>query len=188
MKKQRLKINLQKGAVHATKDGTLVLLRYPSKKDLIQFMNLINELVEEDAPIGINEKVNKKKEEEHIKKAIKEIKEKKRIQFLAEIDKNIVGNVQINKLHGKSSHVGELGIFIKKGYRDKGIGELMMQQALKYANKEGIKIVKLSVFANNDRAIHLYKKLGFKKVGLLKGALKDKGRYFDEIIMVKYMG
>ena len=71
-----------------------------------------------------------------------------------------MGNVQINKLHGKSSHVGELGIFIKKGYRDKGIGELMMQQALKYANKEGIKIVKLSVFANNDRAIHLYKKFG----------------------------
>ena len=54
MKKQRLKINLQKGAVNATKDGTLILLRYPSKKDLIQFMNLINELVEEDARIGIN--------------------------------------------------------------------------------------------------------------------------------------
>ena len=35
------------------------------KKDLIQFMNLINELVEEDTPISINEKVNKKKEEEH---------------------------------------------------------------------------------------------------------------------------
>ena len=85
-------------------------------------------------------------------------------------------------------HVGELGIFIKKLYRDKGIGEFMIRQALKYARKEGIKIVELSVFANNGRAIHLYKKLGFKKVGLLKGTLKNKGRYFDQIIMVKNIG
>ena len=64
----------------------------------------------------------------------------------------------------------------------------MIRQALKYAHKEGIKIVKLFVFANNKRAIHLYQKLGFKKVGLLKDALKDKGRYFDEIIMAKDIG
>ena len=79
-------------------------------------------------------------------------------------------------------------MFVKKDYRDKGIGEFMIRQALKYAHQEGIKIVKLSVFANNNRAIHLYKKLGFKKVGLLNGTLKDKGRYFDEIIMAKDIG
>ncbi|MGC8573836.1 MAG: GNAT family N-acetyltransferase [Caldisphaera sp.] len=78
-----------------------------------------------------------------------------------------------------------MDIFIKNVYRDKRMGELIMQQALKYARKEGIKSVKFSVFANNDRAIHLYKKLGFKKAGLLKGTLKDKGRYFDEITMLK---
>lgn len=181
-------MNLEKGTLHKSKDGTLILLRYPYKNDSIQLMNFINELVEEHAPIGANAKVNRKEEEEHVKKAIKEIKEKNRIQFLAEADNNLVGNVQIKRLHGKSMHVGELGIFIKKGYIDKGIGKLMIQQALKYARKEGIKIVTLSVFANNYRAIHLYKKLGFKKAGLLKRTLKDKGRYFDEIIMLKDMG
>ena len=178
-------MNLQKKMLYSAKDGTPVLLRYPLEKDSVQLMNLKNELIDEHAPIGANEKVNRKQEEKYVKNAIKEIKEKKRIQILAEIDKNIVGNVQINRLHGKSMHVGELGIFIKKLYRDKGIGEFMMQQALKYAHKEGIKIVKLSVFSNNNRAIHLYKKLRFKKAGLLNGTLKDKGRYFDEIIMVK---
>ncbi|MCL4373140.1 GNAT family N-acetyltransferase [Candidatus Parvarchaeota archaeon] len=181
-------MNLQKEMLYTAKDGTIVLLRYPLKKDSMQLMNLINELIDEHAPIGANKKVNRKQEEEYVRKAIKEIKEKKRIQFLAEIDKNIAANIGINRLYGKSMHVGELGIFIKKLYRDKGIGEFMVQQALKYAHKAGIKMVKLSVFANNDRAIHLYKKLGFKKVGLLKGALKDKGKYFDEIIMVKYIG
>ena len=178
-------MNLHKEMLYMAKDGTLVLLRYPSENDSIQLMSVLNELVDEHAPIGANEKVNRKQEEEYVRNAIKEIKEKKRIQFLAEIDKKIVANIGINRLYGKSAHVGELGIFIKKLYRDKGIGEFMIKQALKYAHKEGIKIVKLSVFANNDRAIHLYKKLGFKKVGLLKGALKDKGKYFDEIIMAK---
>ncbi|MCL4362771.1 hypothetical protein M1585_04795 [Candidatus Parvarchaeota archaeon] len=81
MKKQRLKINLQKGAVHATKDGTLVLLRYPSKNHSISLMNFINELVDEHAPIGANEKVNRKEEDEYIKKSIKEIKEKRALIF-----------------------------------------------------------------------------------------------------------
>jgi RimJ/RimL family protein N-acetyltransferase len=176
-------MNPQKGMLYKSKDGTPVLLRYPSKKDSIQLMNLRNELVEEDAPIGANEKVNKKQEDEYIKSSIKAIKENKGVHFVAEIDKKIAGNIKIVRLHGKSKHVGELGIFVKREYRDKGIGGLMMRQALKYARKEGMKIVKLSSFANNDRAIHLYKKLGFKKAGLLKNTLKDKGRYFDEIIM-----
>ena len=134
-------MDLQKGTFYKAKDGTIILLRYPSKNDSIQLMNLINELVEEHAPIGSNAKVNRKEEEEHVKKAIKEIKEKNRIQFLAEADNNLIGNIQIKRLHGKSMHVGELGISIKKEYRDRGIGKLMMNQALKYARKEGIKIV-----------------------------------------------
>ena len=48
--------------------------------------------------------------------------------------------------------------------------------------------VKQSVFADNDRAIHLYEKYGFKKYGIQPNAFKLKdGTYRDEIIMVNML-
>ena len=94
-------MNLHKEMLYTAKDGALVLLRYPLEKDSMQLMSVINELIDEHAPIGANKKVNRKQEEEYVRNAIKEIKEKKRIQFLAEIDKKIVANIGINRLYGK---------------------------------------------------------------------------------------
>jgi hypothetical protein len=70
-------MNLQKKMLYTAKDGTIVLLRYPLEKDSMQLMSVLNELIDEHAPIGANEKVNRKQEEEYVRKAIKEIKEKK---------------------------------------------------------------------------------------------------------------
>ena len=49
-------MNLQKKISYTAKDGTIVLLRYPSENDSIQLMSVLNELVDEHAPIGANEK------------------------------------------------------------------------------------------------------------------------------------
>jgi len=40
--------------------------------------------------------------------------------IVAEVDGKVIANSEIRKMVGKSSHVGELGIVIKLGYRDNG--------------------------------------------------------------------
>lgn len=57
---------------------------------------------------------------------------------------------------------GWLVIGLIEGARGKGIGQDSLSNFLKEAFKKGIKIVKLSVLSHNQRAIKLYKKLGFK--------------------------
>ena len=61
----------------------------------------------------------------------------------------------------------------------------MLDIALEQAKKNGFEQVELGVFEDNLRAIHLYKKCGFKKVGIQPRAFKLKdGTYRDEVQMV----
>ena len=50
----------------------------------------------------------------------------------------------------------------------------------------GYEQVELEVVDGNDRAKHLYEKMGFKEIGRVARSLKyDDGSYRDEICMVK---
>jgi len=41
----------------------------------------------------------------------------------------------------------------------------------------------LSSFLNNERALNLYQKIGFKKIGIRKNQFYMENKYFDEILM-----
>ena len=57
------------------------------------------------------------------------------------------------------------------------------EDALK-AKTNGFEQVELGVYSDNDRARHMYKKMGFKEYGMNPRAFKLKdGTYRDEIIM-----
>lgn len=54
------------------------------------------------------------------------------------------------------------------------------------ANKQ-IRKMTLSVFSNNKNAIKLYKKVGFKVEGLCPKDVKINGRYYDSVLMYKFV-
>lgn len=98
---------------------------------------------------------------------------------------NIIGQCEIANLEWEAaSHVGSLGVIINKKYRDLGIGEhlidIAIRESKKLNNKE--KII-LSCFSTNKRAIHLYKKMGFKEVGKRKKQFYMNSTYYDEVMM-----
>ena len=82
-------------------------------------------------------------------------------------------------------HLGLFGITIKKRWRDKGIGKKLMEVTIKEAKHKltGLKIIILSVFANNPKAIKMYQRFGFRKYGLLPKGVYLKDRYVDNINM-----
>lgn len=48
--------------------------------------------------------------------------------------------------------------------------------------------MKLGVASDNERAIRLYEKKGFRKTGETPKALKlEDGNYYDEILMTKFL-
>ena len=78
--------------------------------------------------------------------------------------------------------------FHKKKAWGLGLGKLLMEKALEQAKENGFTQVELGVFADNDRARYLYRKLGFTEMGCIPKAfcLKD-GTYRDEVQMVKFL-
>lgn len=108
----------------------------------------------------------------------------------AVVDGRIVGSTDISVVADrmKLRHRATLGLSIIKDYWGMGIGTLLMEEALAEAKKLGFYQVELGVYADNERAIRLYEKMGFERWGLTKNAfrLKD-GTMIDDISMGKVL-
>lgn len=88
----------------------------------------------------------------------------------------------------KMYHKGNIyGMFVLEEKQGFGIGYNLLKLALEKAFKlEGLKQINLAVVASNEKAVNLYKKLGFKEYGLEKDSLFVNGKYFDDYLMVKF--
>lgn len=162
-----------------------------SKKDfkfVKEFLDFINSLVEEDAKILMNKKMNLKEEMEFLEKGVKSIKDKKKVYLIAKDGNKVVANTSIELGVYKRNHIGKFAIAIRDGYRGSGLGTYLMREIMKLAKKElnpGPKIFQLEVYKNNKPAIGLYKKMGFNIVGKIPKQVQHKGKLIGEYIMIK---
>jgi RimJ/RimL family protein N-acetyltransferase len=167
------------------RDGREVTLRAPWWSDLDDMLDFINSLVEEGAEINKNQKTTREAETDWLARHLSAVEKDKKIAIAAEVDGRFIGQVEVSPQSGHSQHVGVLGIAIRNGYRDIGIGTELMREAETQARQLGLKILKLDVYATNIRARHVYEKAGYRTVGCVpKAAFKD-GTYIDIVIMAK---
>ena len=163
--------------------GRRVVLRTPRMSDLDEFLEFINSLVDEGAEILNETRTTREAEADWLGKLLADIEKGDVICVSAEVDGKVVGNSDVHLGKGKRSHVGTLGIAIKDGYRDVGIGTEMMQVLVEESRKAGLKLLRLSVFASNMRAKHVYEKVGFREVGRIPKAINKGDEYVDEVWM-----
>lgn len=87
----------------------------------------------------------------------------------------------------RMSHRGEISISIQKSAWGIGIGSMLMEKLLDFAKDTAkVDIVSLEVRGDNKRAINLYKKFGFEKMGCFKGYFKINDELIDFDIMEKF--
>jgi RimJ/RimL family protein N-acetyltransferase len=107
--------------------------------------------------------------------------------LLALLDDLLVGWVTLFRApHEFRRHTAELGIGVLRAYRGIGIGEVLMDQALRWAAGQGIEKVTLGVRAGNERAQALYHKLGFVEEGCRVRDVKDQNGRYDDTIEMSY--
>jgi L-phenylalanine/L-methionine N-acetyltransferase len=83
-------------------------------------------------------------------------------------------------------HAASLGIAVTGAAQGQGVGTALMQALCDYADRWGqILRIELTVFADNARAIALYRRFGFETEGTHRGyALRD-GAYADVLSMAR---
>ena len=171
----------------SAKDGRRVVLRTPRWEDLDDLLGLINSLVEEKAEIVVDQKLSREQEAEWLSDALFSL-EKGQIFFLvAEVDGKVVASSDLHVGEGSQKRAGAVGIAVKRGFRDLGIGTRIMRAIAKEAQRVGLKVLVLSVFATNKRAIHVYEKVGFVQTGRVPKKHFKEGKYIDEIAMAKLL-
>lgn len=126
---------------------------------------------------------------EQLRSWIQKILENEREQLIvAEISGEVVGLIVFRSKNTKRlSHTGSFTAMIKKEYRNQGIGKLLIKELLNWAEQNPlIEKVSLGVLSTNQRAIELYKSMGFVEEGRkIKEVKFSKDLYVDDILMYK---
>ena len=82
--------------------------------------------------------------------------------LVAEIDGRIVGHCSI--VPTEDGKKVDLSIFVHQDYQDRGIGQKLLRNMIEYARKVGFDGIMLVTERSNERALHVYRKLGFQVV------------------------
>jgi putative acetyltransferase len=109
--------------------------------------------------------------------------------LVAELDGRVVGNTGIHLDEHHRSHVGHIGMSVDEAYQGMGVGSALMAAVLDLAdNWLGLRRLQLEVYADNDRAIRLYRKGGFETEGTMRSYVFRDGRFVDTLVMGRLVG
>ncbi|TWT09864.1 GNAT family N-acetyltransferase [Streptococcus sp. sy004] len=100
----------------------------------------------------------------------------------------VVGVLNVTSdFHERVNHIGDIFIGIKKQYWGYGLGQVLMAETIEWAKQSGvIRRLELTVQKRNQRAVHVYEKIGFEIEGVKKrGAKTSTGEFLDVYIMGK---
>lgn len=168
-----------------SKKGNTITFRYLRKDDLDPMLSYINTLIKEDTYIGMYGKpLTREEENKHLNETLESIEKNEKRVIVVEIEGKYVGSGDLRcETIRRKKHMGNIGISLLKEYREEGIGTKLLQSLINEAQSLKLKILTLTCLENNDRALHLYEKLGFKRSGIIPNACFWKGGYVGEVTL-----
>jgi putative acetyltransferase len=107
--------------------------------------------------------------------------------YVALLDGNIVGNLGFELCtNPRRRHVGSFGMGVKDDAQNQGVGSALLTALIDLTdNWLNIKRIELTVYIDNEKAINMYKKFGFKIEGESKAYAFRNGYYVDVYHMAR---
>jgi putative acetyltransferase len=99
----------------------------------------------------------------------------------------VIGSLTLEQFSRiRRSHAGSFGMGVAHAWQGKGVGSKLLSAALDIAdNWMNLHRVELSVFADNEAAIGLYRKFGFETEGVLRDYAVRDGVWVDTLSMAR---
>ena len=111
-------------------------------------------------------------------------KSKTDIMLVAMVGDIVVGNAIVERNRTKRyAHRAEISITVIKEFWGRGVGTRLMQMMIDFAKETGVEILYLEVRSDNARAISLYEKFGFSKIGVYEDFFKIDEKYYNADLM-----
>ncbi|MBG9983166.1 GNAT family N-acetyltransferase [Aerococcaceae bacterium DSM 111020] len=165
-------------------DGKLdLLIRQAEPSDSRGLIYLLMELEEESDYLLIDRPTDVTNQKQIINQYAVSLNS---IYLVLEVDGQYIGiAVLAGNQHPLQKHRASLGVAILQEYCELGVGSLLLESLIDFAENSGIEVITLEVVSENKRAINLYKKYQFYEVGRLANYLKYQQRTYDAILMEK---
>ena len=110
----------------------------------------------------------------------------KNLLYIFEVEGKKAGMFKLVPFPYRTTHLVYLGgVAMHPNFMGKGLGVKMMKDIIDFSVKSGFNRIELSTATTNDKALHLYEKVGFQREGVLRRYtyLKSENRYLDEVVM-----
>ena len=108
----------------------------------------------------------------------------KEIELIAIVDGKVAGTAGIEAVGKKYKvkHRAELGISLLKEYWGLGLGKALVKACVQCAREAGYDQLELNVVAENDRALSLYRSLGFEEFGRNPRGFNSRASGYQELV------
>ncbi len=87
----------------------------------------------------------------------------------------------------RNRHVAYIVIGVLQEFAGHGVGTALFHALESWAATHGIHRLELTVMAHNERAIRLYRRVGFVEEGVRRDAVLVDGAFIDELMMAKLL-
>lgn len=108
------------------------------------------------------------------------------VTFGGFVDGRLAGMVVFSRpASRKLAHTGDLGaMYVRDHARGSGLANALVEALLDHAAKH-VEQIKLTVNAENARAIKFYERHGFCEIGRIPRSLNIDGRFYDDLLMLR---
>jgi L-amino acid N-acyltransferase YncA len=101
----------------------------------------------------------------------------------------VVGWGSLNAFNPRPAYdnVVDLSVYVERGWRGRGVGRALLQHLLPLARTLGYHKMVLATFPYNEAGVALYRKMGFRPVGVYHEQGRLDGRWVDVLIMERLL-
>ena len=151
----------------------------PLKKEYIEFMRKVRNDPQVNKYLFTDAHVSREEQEKWYRK---QLRDKKNLVFIAFADVP-VGYCQVKNIDYVNRSC-ELGFYIAPEYQNRGYGTILVKELINYAGEKlNLHRLYLEIFADNEKAIRLYERCGFRNDGILRDKIYKNGRFRDVLVM-----
>lgn len=159
--------------------------------DAVAFIDFMNQVARESDYLVMDESGFRFRPEEMERIFEAGIENPGELCLLAKVGSEVIGAISVkSSKQFRISHVGNIFIAIKKDYWGHGLGTILLDEVIEWAQEmDLLKRLELTVQVRNQAAVHLYQKMGFVIEGTqVRGARTDEGEWLDLYYMGRLIG
>jgi L-amino acid N-acyltransferase YncA len=109
--------------------------------------------------------------------------------FVAELDGDVVAWASLNPFNARRAydHVADFSVYVVRHKRGHRLGERLLRHLLEVAPELGYHKLVLAAFPFNEAGMRLYRRCGFREVGVYKEQGQLDGKWVDVVVMERLL-